>query len=241
MDFATIKTEVGAWTLDLPTSVSARVGTFVNQAVRDAADRHNFRFMESEITPSPLSTAEDTRQLVAKPADWKESRGLPFLLLQTGGTKEIDWAGSESEMNRTYAYQIPQETSTVETDKGEPRYLLERPTTIDVWPLPDALSDWTNGNHRIVVPYWAYPDELQLDNDTNWITENGAWYVIYLATSLALKFNRDDDRAREFKADAEPHFAKMRRVDKLSRVPERLTLRPQKNAFRGRSRVGLRG
>ncbi|MGW8369301.1 MAG: phage adaptor protein [Gammaproteobacteria bacterium] len=240
MDFATLKTEVGAWVLDLPADTQARLGTFVNDAVRKAADRYNFRFMESEITPTPLSTTANTRLLTAKPSDWKESRGLPSLLWQDGTTDEFDWAASESEMNRTFAYQIPQETSTAAVDSGQPRYLLEQPDEIWVYPLPDLLSLWANGNYRIRVPYWAYPATLTGDNDSNFITTNGSVYVIWEAVSRAFYFNRDEQRGKYFADLAEPEFRRIIRVDKRAQLPDRIVIPVRTGAYQGPSRSGSR-
>lgn len=235
-DFATIKSKVEGWVLDLPAATQAQIGNFVNHAITAAAERHNFRFMESEVTPAPVSTAENQRLLVAKPSDWKESRGLPFLLWQDGTTTEIDWAGSESEMNRSYAYQVAQETNTTPADSGQPKFLLEKPDDIWVYPLPDLLSGWANGNYRVKIPYWAMPAALVQDGDSNFITDNGEQYVIWKAVSLAFMFNRDEERGDYYERKAEPEYRRVVRRDKLAQLPDRITLAPRKDAYAGPSR-----
>lgn len=239
-DFVTIKSKVEGWVIDLPSATQAQIGNFVNEAVYKAAERHNFRFMESEVTPAPVSTTENQRLLVAKPSDWKENRGDPFLLNQDGTTAPIDWAGSEDEMNLKYAYQVAQETNTTPADSGEPRYLLEKPDELWVYPLPDLLSGWANGLYRVKIPYWKFPATLTQDNDSNFITDRGEQYVIWKAVSLAFMFNRDEERGDYYQKRAEPEFRQLVRYDKLAQVPDRLTLAVRKNAYAGPSKTGSR-
>jgi hypothetical protein len=241
MDFGQIQDEVESWLLDLPSGAASRVPGWTNQAIKDAAKRHNFKCMEAELTPD---TVDQQRLLVALPADWKEHRGLPYLYRQDGSTREINWAPSESEMIRTYAIQLPDEGNTTPADEGEPRYLLERGEypdgQIDVFPLPDDESDWDNGNWRLVVPYWAYPADLALDSATNFFTLKGDFYCIWKAVSLGFAWNRDEERAQFFEAKAEREFKTLERIDKRSKLPDRITLGAYKDVYAPSSRSGSR-
>jgi hypothetical protein len=237
VEFGQIQDEVESWLLDLPSGAASRIPGWINEAVKEAAKRHNFRSMESELLPV---TVDQQRMLVAIPSDWKEHRGLPYLYRQDGSTKELNWADSESDMIRTYAIQLPDEGNTMPADEGPPRYLLERPDQIDVFPLPDDESDWDNGNWRIVVPYWAYPATLTDDNDENFFTTTGDYYCIWKAASLGFAWNRDEERAQYFEAKAEKQFKRIERVDKLSRLPDRMTLAAHGDVYASRSRTGLR-
>lgn len=228
MEFGAVKTEVESWLIDLPSGASSRIGGWVNEAIKDAAKRHNFRCMEAELLPI---TIDQQRMLVEIPANWKEHRGLPYLYRQDGSTKELNWAGSESDMIREYAIQLPDEGNEAPADEGEPRYLLERPDQIDVFPLPDDESDWDNGNWRIVVPYWAYPATLTQDTDTNFFTDRGDYYCIWKAVSLGFAWNRDEERATFFETKAEKLFKRLERTDKLSRLPDRMTLAIRRDVY----------
>lgn len=238
MEFSELKSQTEFWLLDLPTGISTRVGGFVNEAIRKAEERHNFRCMEEELLPV---TVNQQRELVSNKDSiirWKESRGKPYYYRQDGTTVEIDWAPSESEMIRTFAIQLPDEGNTTPADEGPPRYLLERDTTIDVFPLPDDESDWDNGLYRVVVPFWGYLDDLSGDNDTNWFTNNSPYYIIWKACELGFMANRDEERADYFAGKAEPLFKEMRRADKLSRLGDRLTLARTNDVYSGRTRDG---
>jgi hypothetical protein len=235
MTYVQVKTEVQSWLLDLPTGAAAKIDSWVNEAVRDACKRHNFRFMESEVTDQ--QTAVNTRLLVAKPATWKEARSCPYYVNQDGTVREIGWGPSKSEMNRSYADRIPQETSTSAVDSGAPKYLLETDANLNVYPLPDVLSGWTNGNYRVSAPYWAFPAALSADADTNFFTTNHEYYLIWKTCALGFAWNRDGENSAIYDQKAELLFQKLKYLDKMSRLGDRLTLAANKNVFTGRSRT----
>lgn len=235
MTYGQVKTEVQSWLLDLPTGTVAKIDSWVNEAVRDACKRHNFRFMESESVDQ--QTAVSTRVLVAKPATWKEARSCPYYVQQDGTVREIGWGPDKSEMNRSYADRIPQETNTAAIDSGAPKYILETDTQLLVYPLPDVLSGWTNGNYRVSLPYWAFPAVLSLDADVNFFTTNHEYYLIWKACAFGFAWNRDNENAMMYDQKAELLFQKLKNLDKLARLPDRLTLAASKDVFQGRSRI----
>lgn len=238
MQNAEIKAEVESWLLDLPNGATQRVQGWVNEAIREACKRYNFRQMEATAS---YETVEHARELGAKPADWKENRELPYYIRQDGSTREIEWAPSESDMVRTYAIDPPQEGNQAPIDEGAPRWLYERPDTIDVYPFPDAKADWDDGNYRIIVPYWRYPEALAEDEDENFLTIEAPFYVIFKAVEMGFKWNRDTTNAAQFAVEAEMQFKRLERADKLSKFPDRINLAVHTGAYHRRSRSGLRG
>lgn len=238
MNFSEIKTEVESWLLDLPSGASTRIGGWVNEAIREACKRYNFKFMEAEAS---FTTADQTRELGSKPATWKEHRGEPYYVRQDGSTQPIEWAPSEAAMVRTYGVDAPAEGNETPIDEGAPRWLLERTDTFDVYPFPDDESDWDNGLYRMRVPYWAFPADLSADDDENWLTIEAPYYVIFKAASMGFKWNRDVENAMLLAADAETQFKRIERKDKLSRLPDRMSLAVHQDVYHGRSRSGLRG
>lgn len=254
MDFATLKTETESWLLDLPSGMSSRVGGWVNEAIRDAARRHNFRFMQSilftltqendrtltDVGGSPLVLTDVT-------PEWKEARGRPYIVHQDGSVTEIDWGGSLSEMNRTYAIQNPAEGNETPVDNGQPRYVLWGDeitpafTGFFIYPAADLLSGWDDGKYRLRLPYWFYPDALAGNNDENHIASEGPYYVIFKAAALGFAWARDEEREQMFERKAEKEFQALRRLDKNRKLPERVHLRPNKSVYKPRSRLGLRG
>jgi hypothetical protein len=239
MQFSELKTEVASWLLDLPSGAEAKIGGWVNEAIKDACKRYNFRFMEDSVS---ALTVENTSQLVAKPARWKESRSLPYILNEDGSVTELDPI-TESDKRRTFAQTTPQGDSTASVDSGAPRYIWESATYLNVAPIPDALSDWNtlSGAYVVVVPYWRYPETLVTDASTNWLTENAEYYVIYKAASIGFLWARNEDRAQFYKAEAEPHFQRIKNQDKLSKLPDRMNLMTRNDVYAGVSRSGNRG
>lgn len=220
MDYETLQDRVAAWLLELPDTTEALIGEWINEAIHYAERKYNFRYMEAEAA---FVTTEDTRLLAAKPDRWKRTRGEPFMVFQDGGVFPFDWAPSESEMHRQYG-------EDSEMDDGEPQFLLEQPTELWCYPLPDTRSDYSDGLYRIRVPYWRYSDLLTDNDDTNWLTENAEQYIIYKATSLGMFFNRDN-RAASYDQLAMREYKEAKKEDKRSKVPSRFNLSASRNAF----------
>ena len=99
MTFAQIKARVESYLIDVPTATAAEVGGWVNQAIRTAEERHNFRIQESSIQ---FVTVLGQRTLGTKPSDWKESRMAPWLLDGDSETREIFWS-TESDVIRSFS------------------------------------------------------------------------------------------------------------------------------------------
>ena len=100
MDLQTIEGHVSRYILDSVASTDAEIDTFINRAIRVAEERYNFPHMQKT---EPYVTTEGQRLLGVRPATWKEHRGLPYLTSDDYGDRtEIQWAPSESEMNRLY-------------------------------------------------------------------------------------------------------------------------------------------
>lgn len=217
-DFAAIKSKVESYVLDLPSSTQTLIGDWVNKAVRDAEVEHNFLHMLAEQT---YITSPGVRVLGAKPALWKARRAAPSLLFDDGGDEEIYWAPSGSEMVRVYDTGDPD-------DDGEPVFLLETASDLEVYPFPDGISDYADGNYRVVVPYWSFSAVLTDDADTNFFTTAGEWYTVFAAVAEGLMFNRDEERAVQYLERANQQLSKLIRADKSMRRARRdhLTIRP---------------
>lgn len=227
MDLETIRGHVENYLLDLPTETSALVDEWIRLAVRRAAERHNFRFMGDVLE---ATTVEDARLLIAKPDRWKEAGQPPWLLWQDGSTKEILWAPSTSDMVRMYGDAAPAEGNNAPIDAGCPRFILETDDELHVYPFPDDKSLWDDGNYRVRVPHWLYPEAPTADDDTNWLMTNMAFYVIFFAAAEGFLFNQDEQRAGTYAQKAEIEFTRGVHVDKRSRIPDRFTLTVSRGA-----------
>jgi hypothetical protein len=227
MNFDTIVTNVENYLLDLPAETVALVPTWVNEAIKDAEKRYNFTHMKREQLL--IETTVNQRFLIAIAANWKEDRVLPYLTDNNGFTGEIDWAPSNSDMVRQYS-----DDPTV--DIGAPQFLLnEYDETLEtyvynVFPYPDGQSQYTNGEYRVNIPYYAYTGDLS-GSENNFITNNGEFYVIYKAVAMGMFFNRDEQRGGAYDQLAEREYKKLKNQDKRTKNQRRneLTIRTQAN------------
>ncbi len=224
--FQTIQDRVATRVIDLPAAVAAEVPDLINKAMRTLQELHNFRVMETET--AQLTTTIATRPLsAAVPTALKEFRGRPYLVKNDGATLDLLLAPNRAAALDAFSLNDP-------NDKGEPKLLLDpEPTddtgarTLEVFPFPDGLSDWTGGEYRIVVPYWRFLTALNLGTDENWFTSNAEWYLTFQAPGEAFFLDWDEPRgqlwmtrAGDFAPDgrAVGEFKQVLKLDKLARL-----------------------
>ncbi len=163
----------------------------------------------------------------AVPANFKESRGLPYLVKNDGSTRDLLLAA-----NRAAALDVFSLNDA--SEKGEPKLILDpepsddqNTRTLEVFPFPDGLSDWSGGEYRVVIPYWRYVAALSDGTDENWFTSNAEWYLVFLATAEGFYLDWDEPRAQMWEVragDLTPdgravgEFRKVIKQDKLARL-----------------------
>lgn len=214
--FAEIKTRVERRVIDLPTSVQNEVGTLVNEALRTIQTRHNFKVMEAES--GPTVTTEDSHTLLAVPSDFKEYRKKPYVLRDDGDSYPIQVLHSRGTVIRLFG-------DEANRDEGEPLVLLDAEPSDEagtrnweVWPYPDGNSDYSDGEYRVVVPYWKYLAALSADSDTNWFTVNAEEWLVNRATSEAFFLDWDEQRGTVWAERANAEFQKVVMRDKHFRM-----------------------
>lgn len=206
--FASIKARVATRIIDLPTAVSAEVGTLVNEAIRSLETDHNFKVMETETT---INTTLSTRGLGAVPADFKEYRGDPYILRFSGSTKDL--------VHSPQVQDVLDLLTNVST--GEPSVLFDPAPddagvrTWHIYPLPDGLSDFVGGEYRVHIPYWRYLPDLTADGGTNWFTVNAEEYIVSKATANGFAIDWDADREVLWAQKAENEKGKIIKRDKM--------------------------
>lgn len=208
MNATTIKTKVENLVLDLPTTTQGQILDWINEAVREAEQGHNYKHMEAVTTV--IQTVVGTRELAVMPTDWKEARGRPYYVeAGTGKRNRIDWAPSEDSLVDEYG-------DSITLDSGPPAYLLEAPDDeLYVFPYPDGESDYPNGEYRITLPYWAYSVDLnETTETTNWFTSKVPYYLVHKAAGFAFAHNFDEQRAQHHFSLAEALLNKVKRQDK---------------------------
>ena len=224
--FQTLQDRVTRRVIDLPASVTAEVPDLINKALRTLQEMHNFRVMGTE--QKLLTTTVATHPLsAAVPANFKEHRGRPYLVKNDGSTLDLLLAANRNAVLDVFPLNDA-------NDKGEPKLVLDpEPTddtgarTMEVWPFPDGLSDYSGGEYRVTIPYWRYVAALSGGTDENWFTSNAEWYLVFQATAEAFYLDWDEARgqlwevrAGDFAPDgrAVGEFRKVLRQDKLARI-----------------------
>lgn len=226
MDFATLKTRVQARIVDITASITVEVDELVNRAVRDAQRKHNYSIMRAEVEYATTIASHRLPDAgTSVPDDWKESRARPYRREgETGslGVRLIEWARSEEDILKLYAPDDPNQI-------GAPTHVLEAidDLTFEVYPFPDGQSQWNDGEHRVVLPYWKFFPELSDDSDTNWFTENMEQYIIEEATGNGFLLNWDEERAALHLAIAKQKRIEAQNEDKRKRLVRGLTMVPK--------------
>ena len=210
--FKVIQDRVERRVIDLPADLLTEIPLLINDAIGEAEARHDFKAQEAEFA---ATTAESVRKLADVPARWRKPRKVPYLRQGEDGltgTARIKWASSLDEMLKRFALDDT-------TDDGEPQYVLLEVGGTELWtfPFPDAASEWDDGDHRVVVPYWRSLADLSADGDTNWFTDNAEDYLIMRATSEAFMLNWDEERGTFWLGKATQQFKIIRRLDALLR------------------------
>ena len=215
--FQTLQDRVTRRVVDLPASVLTEVPDLINKALRTLQEMHNFKVMETET--AQLTTTVATRPLSAAiPANLKEFRGLPYLVRNDGHALDLLLAANRNAALDRFSLNDP-------NDKGEPRLLLDPEAdddtgtrTLEVFPFPDGLSDWSGGEYRVVVPYWRYVTALSVGTDANWFTSNAEWYLTFQATAEAFYLDWDEARGQLWETRAGGFAPDGRGVGEFNRV-----------------------
>lgn len=242
-----IQNRVNLWCVDLPTEVLNEIPTFVNQAMRELEDDHNFDVMRKRLS---ANTTAATHTLVSKPSDWKEPRkDRPWFEQQTGQLSFMGWLPTEEEALKLYNLSL--------TDTGQPRWLRMADATdddatqnIEVYPLSNSVSDWTSapvGEYRIRIPYWAYLPELSADGDRNWFTDNAREFLEFWAAGLAFWADQDEERAVTYwnlagqRGTNSGQRTRVKNLDKRQKLGQMRTLNVRTDVFAPKPQGGTGG
>lgn len=226
--FATLKTRVQARLIDVTPTITTEISELINSAIRAAEDLYNYKIMRAELAYT--TTIGDHRLPdtgTSIPTDWKESRADPYLRMGEAGiqgTKRIAWAASEEEMVKLFSKDDP-------NDKGQSIFVYEKfeDGIFEVYPFPDGQSQWTDGEYRIVIPYWKMLPELADDADENWFTTNMDAYIKAEATAQGFLLNWDEERASVYLRLSEKERRSAEAKEAKTKIPRNITLIPKRD------------
>lgn len=220
--------------IDLPTSVTAQVPTLVKEAIRKLQTKHSFKVCEALIGPSV--TVVGTRTLVAIPSNFIKWRKKPYRIEQNGKVTDLEWAVDRQSVEREYGTAAGGEAVTADLS-GNPRVLLVGEPSdelgtqnIEVYPLPDGDSLYSDGEYRIAIPYYKFLTTLSAGSSQNWFTNNAEEWICWSAAAEAFFLNWDEERGTMWMQKAAGQFQDVVLRDKHLRLSQVTELVPQPDA-----------
>jgi hypothetical protein len=220
MTYLELQTAVLTALIDTPTMVQDAVPRLVNQAIKELQQRFNFRVMQANEEYLTVGSSR-TLSPAGMPDDFKEFRKRAFYTEFLGGNREIDILSDRASILRRWNTD----------DIGDPHQLLLDAGTLEVWPLPDGVSDYVDGQYRITMPYWKYIPDLQADGDTNWFTLNAVQYIINWATSEGFALDWDEKRSGWWRDRADKEALRVILTGKKEFYSQSDTLVPHQGAL----------
>jgi len=192
----------------------------VNIAIRKLQhEKHNFKVQEKLVE---FTTVLATRTLGAVPADWKEHNGKPW---------SVDFEGPRHKLAVA-----PDRGSIIpifdDIEDGPPRAILIGEQSdigaanFEMWPLPDGNSTYSDGEYRIVIPYFRILPALVNNGDTNWFTVNAEEYIVNRATAEAFAIDWDLEKLTFWKQLAATDLKDALDADNKLRIAGMTTLVP---------------
>lgn len=224
MTFGQMQTEVQNWLIDTPTAVINTIPTFLNRAMHKLQVKHDFKCMEAEV--GPYITANNTRTLGPVPALWKKPRNAkPYLEEYLGKIRELNYSSVLGEAKARWG-------DNANLNFGSPRLVVEDNASGNFlfFPFSDQLSDYSDGQYRIYIPYWTFLPDLANEGDTNWFTLNGEQAVVYQAVAMGFAMNEDDQRALAWNQYAAKEMLDLIQLDKDRRTGETASFTPHLGA-----------
>lgn len=218
--FVQIKTDVSQLVIDLPPTVQSAVGTLVNGAVRSMQRVYNYRAMEAS---TPFTTTVGSLAL-GTIANFKEYRDKgPYMLRQLSRARKLLTALDTDVDQAVLANaDLPLEPEFIINSVNQSNGVW----TFTLSPYPDDLSDWDDGNYRIIIPSYTYTADLVSDGDTNWFTQNAADFITYKATAEAFGRDWDYDSMALWLQRANEKLKEVRKADMTNRLSSVDTLVP---------------
>lgn len=212
--FLDLQNRVSERVIDLPPTVQAQVPALINEAIRSAQRKYNFRAMEGSATLiTAVGTLTPTPNVIANFKEYKDKG--PYMLRNLIKAKQqLEVTADDAALAALADINNPDEPdfiiSAVDPTSGA--------TTFTIYPYPDGLSDWPDGNYRIVVPYYSYSVPLSAPADQNWFTNFMDDYIYRQATGNAFALDWDYNSMALWLQQADVYYKEAKNADKMTRL-----------------------
>lgn len=211
--FLDLQNRVKERVIDLPPTVQANIPLLVNEAILSAQRKYNFRSMEgSQLMVSTVGSLTPTNNVIPNFKEYFD-KGPYTMRFLVKAHRYVTATGPDAALAALADINNP----------SEPRYLIN---SVDIngnysftlAPYPDNLSDWPDGNYRIVVPYYAFTSTLVNDSDANWFTNFMYDYIYREATGHAFGLDWDYQSMAVWLQQADVKYQEAVKADKKSRL-----------------------
>lgn len=200
--------------IDLPPTVQSQVPALINEAIRSAQRKHNFRAMEGSVTMiTTVGTLVPTPSTIANFKEYKDKGPYLFRAL-VRAKRYLTSSADDAALAALADINNPVEPKTLISAVDSNTSVI----SFTVFPYPDQISDWPDGNYRIVVPYYFYTPKLVNIGDLNWFTDNMDDFIMREATSQAFMLDWDYNSAAFWAQQADIKYKEAVKADKMSRL-----------------------
>lgn len=223
MSLSAIRTDVQAnWPTNYHSTVltNDKTDEFINKAQREICRRHNFTFMEQEITQDTTDEERSYALPTAGDTDWTEINSGTVIKFKS---EEISCQLINASDYRVYLRKLFKgdlESRVIFRDTaalGTPSAYCIRGGYLELWPKPDhdnnSDSAWT-----INFEFYGYLADLSGDTATNELVSQYPLALEYLATSYGFAFGFDPQKATEWKNKFEEVYAEMVNEDETRKA-----------------------
>lgn len=214
MTFIDLQNRVKERVIDLPATVLAQVPALINEAIRSAQRKYNFRAMESSVSMvTAVGSLIPTPNTIANFKEYKD-KGPYLLKYFTKAKRYMTASGPDAALSVLNDINNP----------DIPQYLINSVDvnssvySFTIAPYPDNISDWPDGNYRIIVPVYLYTPKLVADGDTNWFVDNMDDYIMRQASGHAFGLNWDYNSMAVWLQQAEVFYKEAKNADKMNRL-----------------------
>lgn len=222
MTFQNLQDRVSERVIDLTATVQAQVPNLINEAIRSVQRKYNFRAMENSISMvTTLGSLSPTPNTIANFKEYRD-KGPYLLKYLTRAKRYMTASGPDAALAVLSDATLPEEPefliNSVDVNTGV--------TTFSLAPYPDNISDWPDGNYRIIVPVYVYTSKLVNSGDTNWFVDNMDDYILRQATGHAFGLDWDYNSMTIWLQQADTFYQEAKLADKKNRLSSVDTLVP---------------
>lgn len=239
MTLSAISTDVQSnWPLAFHSDelTSAKRTEFINKAQREICRRHNFKFMEQEVTRNTVDVQRSYSVPTAGDGNWTEINSGKVRKYKSEISCElIDTNSHRVELTKFRKSELERRREFHDTSaSGKPKAYCISSDYIELWEKPNHASN-SGSAWAINFEFHGYLADLSDDSDTNEIVSQYPLALEYHATAQGFRYGYDMDLAEYYEGKFEGIFSGMLLEDETERAS---AVREQMHPIPGQSLGG---